>query len=346
MEEVKQAFFGISANSASGPDGFSSLFFQSCWEIVVGDVVTAVRDFFTGGYMPRSFTATMIGLLPKKDHPSTWSDYRPISLCNVTNKIISKIISTRLASFLPTLTATNQSGFIKGRLLSDNVLLAQEIIRDLPNCSPTPNVAIKLDMAKAYDRVQWPFLLKVLRRMGFSDTWIGLVHRCINSCWFSILINGAPAGFFKSSRGLRQGDPLSPSLFILAAEYISQCLDKLILGRREMRFFTSRYGLEVSHLAYADDVIVFTQARQASIQEFVECLRHYAAVSGQKVNMEKSQFYVDEKHAGWAPNIQAAGGFQQGVFPFIYLGVPIFKGKKKTDMFMFLREKISMCIHS
>lgn len=296
--------------------------------------------------MPRSFTATMIVLLPKKENPQTWSDYRPISLCNVTNKVISKIISTRLAPLLPTLKAPNQSGFIKGRLLNDNVLLAQELIRDLPNCSPTPNVAIKLDMAKAYDRVQWSFLIKVLRRMGFPATWISLIERCINSCWFSILINGTPAGFFKSSRGLRQGDPLSPSLFILAAEYLSRSLDNLILGRRNMKYVTTRYGLEISHLAYADDVIVFTQAKRESLQQLVECLRHYEAASSQKVNMEKSQFYVDDKHARWAHDIERIGGFQQGEFPFIYLGVPIFKGRKKTDMFIFLREKISARIHS
>lgn len=134
--------------------------------------------------MPRSFTVTKIVLLPKKENPLSWSDYRPISLCNVMNKIISKIIATRLAPLLPYLTTPNQSGFIKGRLLSDNVLLAQELIQDISNCSLTPNVAIKLDMAKAYDRVQWPFLIKVLRRMGFSATWISLIDRCTNFVGF------------------------------------------------------------------------------------------------------------------------------------------------------------------
>ena len=111
--------------------------------------------------------------------------------------------------------APNQSGFIKGRLLSDNALLAQELIHDLGkelnSRGRSPNLALKLDMAKTYDRVQWPFLLRVLEKMGFSPTWVGMISRCISSrcissCWFLVLVNSGPTGFFQSSRGLRQGD--------------------------------------------------------------------------------------------------------------------------------------------
>ena len=206
-------------------------------------------DFFQGAILPRGIAATMIILIPKKKNPTKWTEYRPISLCNVTNKIISKLIATRMAPLLPILTVPNQSGFIKGRLLSNNVLLAKEMFYEIWKSNPSPNLALKLDMAKAYDRVQWPFLLKVLKKMGFSDMWLGMIERCVNPCWFSVLINGSPADFFKSSRGLRQGDPLSPSLFVLAADYLSRLLDRLILGRKEMRFCTARYTMGVSHLA-------------------------------------------------------------------------------------------------
>ncbi|XP_042051505.1 uncharacterized mitochondrial protein AtMg01250-like [Salvia splendens] len=138
--------------------------------------------------------------------------------------------------------------------------MAQEMFHEIARCSPAPNVAIKIDMAKAYDRVQWSFLTKVLRRMGFPDAWISLVERCIGLCWFSVLINGVPAGFFKSTRGLRQGDPISLALFVIAVDYLSRALDKLILGKKEMVFMASRKCMEISHLAYADDIIIFTQA--------------------------------------------------------------------------------------
>ncbi|XP_042045031.1 uncharacterized protein LOC121791041 [Salvia splendens] len=284
-DEVKRAVFDISANSAPGPDGYSALFFQACWSIVGSDVVDAVRQFFGGAFLPRSFTATSIVLIPKKPIPESWGDYRPISLCNVINKVITKILSKRLAPLLPRVVAPNQSGFVKGRLLNDNVVLAQEMFHELQRSTPAPNVAIKIDMAKAYDRVQWPFLLKVLKHMGFPEPWVDLIQRCIGSCWFSILVNGAPAGFFKSTRGLRQGDPISPALFVLAADYLSRLLDKLILGNKEMTFKATR--------------------------------------------------------GRWTNTIQREGGFSRGTFPFLYLGVPIYRCVKRSSMFLFLREKIA-----
>ncbi|XP_042033147.1 uncharacterized protein LOC121779791 isoform X2 [Salvia splendens] len=346
IQEVRDAVFGICPDSASGRDGFSSLFYQKCWDIISRDVMEAVVDFFQGAQMPRGIAATMIILIPKKKNPTKWTKYRPISLCNVSNKIISKLLTSRMAALLPVLTAPNQSGFVRGRLLSDNVLLAKEMFYEIGKCNPSPNLVLKLDMAKAYDRVQWPFLLKVLKRMGFSDLWLGMIERCVNPCWFSVLINGSPAGFFKSSRGLRQGDPLSPSLFILAADYLSRLLDRLILGKKEMRFCTARYSMGVLHLAYADDIIIFTQARRATIRKINHCLKHYMEVSGQLINEGKNCFYIDEKHNGWAAGVKLTGGFQQGTLPCTYLGVPIFRGRKKTHLFMFLREKMSEKVQS
>ncbi|XP_042023118.1 uncharacterized protein LOC121770454 [Salvia splendens] len=188
LDEVKRALFEISGDSAPGPDGFSATFYQACWPIVGRDVVEAIAQFFNGAYLPRSVTATNIVLIPKKASPETWADYRPISLCNVFNKIITKVLTARLAPYLPQVISPNQSGFVKGRLLNDNVLLAQEMFHEIARCSPAPNVAIKIDMAKAYDMIQWDFLIKVLCRMGFPEAWISLIERCVGSCWFSVLM--------------------------------------------------------------------------------------------------------------------------------------------------------------
>ena len=284
MREVKKAVFGISGDSTAGPDGFTAAFFHKCWDIVGQNVVEAVLQFFNGAFLPGSITATTIVLIPKKPSPELWIDYRPISLCNVTNKIITKILTVRLTPLLPRIIAPHQSGFVKGRLLSDNVLLAQEMFHELPRCSPSPNLAIKLDMAKAYDMVQWPFLLRILERMGFPSGWIGMISRCVGSCWFSVLVNGCD-DFFKSSRGLRQGDPISPTLFFIAAEYLSRSLDKLILGNPDMTYKSTRPSPEVSHLAYADDILIFTQDTDTSLRRPRHCLDEYMAASGQQINL-------------------------------------------------------------
>ncbi|XP_057803624.1 uncharacterized protein LOC131018958 [Salvia miltiorrhiza] len=105
--EIRATVFGINSDSTSGPDGFSFLFFQHCWDFMATDVIADVQDFFSGGFMPCSFVATTIVWLPKKTNPETWADYHPISLCNVTNKIISKILTSHLAPLLPLVLAPN-----------------------------------------------------------------------------------------------------------------------------------------------------------------------------------------------------------------------------------------------
>ncbi|KAL0418815.1 UNVERIFIED_CONTAM: hypothetical protein Sradi_1295000 [Sesamum radiatum] len=127
-EETKDIVFSIDKDSVVGPDSFSSVFYQACWEFIAKDIHQAVRDFFCGTPMPRSFKATTIVLIPKVDSPQTWNEFRPISLCNVSNKILSKLLYKKISHALPDITSPNQSGFVQGRLISDNIIMAQEMI--------------------------------------------------------------------------------------------------------------------------------------------------------------------------------------------------------------------------
>ncbi|KAL0293315.1 UNVERIFIED_CONTAM: LINE-1 reverse transcriptase [Sesamum radiatum] len=153
-EDIKETVFSIDKNSVAGPDGFSSSFYHACWDFIARDIYDAVRDFFSGTPMPRSFTATTIVLIPKVDFPQTWNDFRPISLCNVTNKILSKLLYRRISQALPELISPSQSGFVPGRLISDNILLAQEMIHHLDLRYKNSNLVIKLDMSKSIRQSQ------------------------------------------------------------------------------------------------------------------------------------------------------------------------------------------------
>ncbi|KAL0430590.1 UNVERIFIED_CONTAM: hypothetical protein Sradi_0685000 [Sesamum radiatum] len=154
-DEVRETVFSIESESATGPDRFGAFFYHTCWDFVSKDVFGAVTEFFRGVALPKSFTATTISLIPMNDCPASWSEYQPISLCNVTNKICTKLMTVRLGRVLPRVLSLSQSGFVPGRLLSDNVHLAQELIHSLESRQEDANVVFKLDMAKTYDRSEY-----------------------------------------------------------------------------------------------------------------------------------------------------------------------------------------------
>ncbi|XP_060211890.1 uncharacterized protein LOC132639465 [Lycium barbarum] len=226
LAEVKKVVFELSADSAGGPDGMIGIFYQVCWDIVGADVYNLVKAFFDGQTLTKSVTHTNLVLLPKKNNIETFADMRPISLSNFINKVISRVVQDKLEGILPSLISPNQSGFVKGRCIIENVLLTQEVVTDIRLRGKPSNVVLKLDMAKAYDRVSWSYLIRFLRKMGFEESFIDMVWRLIPNNWYSILLNGQAHGFFHSTRGVKKGDPLSPALFILFAEVSGQLINK------------------------------------------------------------------------------------------------------------------------
>lgn len=221
--EIKAAAFSLGALKAPGPDGLNGLFYQKNWECVKEDICKAVKDFFDGGEFPMTLNETMVALVPKVPLPESISQHRPISCCNYVYKIISKLIVLRLKSFMELLISPNQSAFVGGRQIQDNLVIAHEVFHSLKrrDSRGRENVAIKLDMSKAYDRLEWSFIKDILLAYGFESRWVELVMKLICSVTYKYKVNGFTSQSLTPQRGLRQGDPLSPYIFILAADSLS-----------------------------------------------------------------------------------------------------------------------------
>ena len=188
-EEVKKVLFAMAADKSPGPDGYTSEFFKAAWNIVGGDFVKAVQAFFEKGFLPKGINSTILALIPKKNDAVTMKDYRPISCCNVIYKVISNLLANRMKGLLPLFISLNQSAFVKDRLLMENVLLASELVKNYHKDSVSKRCAVKIDVAKAFDSVQWSFLLSVLTALNFPERFIVWIKKCIEMASFSIQIN-------------------------------------------------------------------------------------------------------------------------------------------------------------
>ena len=235
----------------------------------------------------RDFNGTNIALIPKKKHPETLKDFRPISLCNVVYKIITKVLANRLKNILPQLISPNQSAFVSGRLIYDNIIASFEILHSISikKLGRKGMMALKLDISKAYDRLEWGFLRAVLEKMNFPQKWVELVFDCVFPLKLSFILNGKLEGNISPSRGLRQGCPLSPYLFILCAKNLSSLIRKSKRDGRILGVRCCRGSPLISHLLFADDSIMFSKASIESGACLKDILNIYEKASGQQVNL-------------------------------------------------------------
>lgn len=213
-------------------------------------------------------------------------------MSNVSQKIVCKVLNNRLSRVIPKIISQNQSGFIKDRSIGENVLLAPEIIHNIR--TKGGNVLIKLDMNKAYDRLAWNFLCIVMRRMGFIEQWISIIWNLLSNMWYTVIVNGKRHGFFKSHKGVKQRDPISPSLFIIVTEVLTRTLNSLYENPRFIGFHMQPNGPRINHLSYADDIIIFCAGKSHTLHLVMDVLNKYEQSSGQLINKEKSCFLVGE----------------------------------------------------
>ncbi|KAL5854197.1 hypothetical protein ACOSQ4_003999 [Xanthoceras sorbifolium] len=334
--EIQQALKQMAPSKAPGPDSLPALFFQKFWGVVGDKVVQALLAVLNYGADMGEISRAVVALIPKVKSPIRISDYRPISLCNVTYKLVAKVLANRLKLVLNEVIAPSQSAFVPGRLITDNVVVGFECLHHLKNCRKGSKglAALKLDMSKAYDRVEWIFLQKMMEKLGFDPSWISKVMSCITSASYSFLINGEPRGLVKPSRGLRQGCPLSPYLFLLCAEGLTSLLSKAEFENNLHGIKVARNAPAVSHLFFADDSLVFLRASRCEGMVLKDILRAYEAASGQSINFEKSALtFSPNTPAGTITEVRNLFGVDVVSSHDKYLGLPSSVGRNKKGIF-------------
>lgn len=336
-------------DKAPGPDGLTPAFFQKHWSIVGKDIIKLMRDFFETGEIIKGLNETNIVLIPKKKNPVSVTELRPIALCNVLMKVITKVLANRLKEVLHTIISDTQSAFIPGRLISDNVMISYEVMHYLKRkrFGKEGFMAIKLDMSKAYDRIEWDFLEAIMRKLGFSEKWTHLVLQCVQTVTYNIVQSDADMGHIIPSRGIRQGDPLSPYLFIICAEGLSALIQKYDSQKWLHGIKICRKAPTISHMLFADDSYFYCKAETGEARRVLELLTVYERASGQKINNAKSSVFFSTNVIQYN-RMQICQELQmsEATENTKYLGLPNILGRKKSILLGFLKEKVKAAIQN
>ncbi|XP_074278418.1 uncharacterized protein LOC141602008 [Silene latifolia] len=336
IEEVKQCIFSIPNGKSPGPDGYSSQFYKDTWDIIGDEVGAAVINFFEAGRLLTQVNSTVITLIPKIDRPTSVKHFRPISCCNVLYKAISKVMCNRLARILPDIISRNQGAFVKGRSILENILICQDLVRMYNRGMVSPRCMFKLDLQKAYDSIEWQFVDQMLDALNFPEHFRKLIMLCITTPSYTPNLNGSHFGYFHGKRGLRQGDPISPLIFCICMEYLTRVME-YATRRWYFRYHPLCKSLKLTHLLFADDLLMFCKGDIKSIMLLLRALSTFSATSGLRVNAAKSEVVFNGVPNEVKMDVVQVSGFQQGVLPFKYLGVPIQPGRlSKADCHILL----------
>nr|KAJ0186457.1 hypothetical protein LSAT_V11C900469030 [Lactuca sativa] len=322
LEEIKSAIWSCGSDRAPSPDGFSFAMLKRHWDTIGSDFYFALKHFEATRCIEKGCNSSFISLVPKIQDSITISDFRPISLIGYLYKTISKVLAERLKKVVHLVVSPVQTAFIKKRFILDGPLILNEVIAWLRK-SKKKAFVFKVDFEKAFDSLSWKYLDSILLQMDFGAKWRAWIHGCLSSTRVSILINGAAMSEFGMERGIRQGDLLSPFLYIIAAVGLHIAMEMA----KEQGIFEGiqlpQQGPTISHLQYVDDTILMGLWSFENAKNLIRILRCFELSSGLKVNMSKSKLFGFGAQNCELELVARNLNCSIGSLSFIYLGLPV-----------------------
>ncbi|KAL9670895.1 hypothetical protein QQ045_008456 [Rhodiola kirilowii] len=299
-KEIWSALSCIGADKVPGPDGFSSSFFKRNWSTLGKELCEGVSHCLRYNALPKGMNAAYIALVPKNSHASKPEDYRPISCCNVSYKIISSLLAGRLKKVLPDIIDLPQDAFVKDRSIVGNICLAQQLLNGYGRKNVSDRMAWKIDLRKAYDTIDWSFLTSMLEKLKFPSKFIAWMGK----------------------RGLRQGDPLSPFLFTIVMECLSRMMKRLNKSGG-FYYHPKCHRIKLSHIMFADDLILFSSARSSTISAVKGIVNEFLDCYGLSINFQKSHLFtgdMTDAKVAWVEDVICT---KASPLPVRYLGLPL-----------------------
>uniref|UniRef100_A0A453B566 Reverse transcriptase domain-containing protein n=1 Tax=Aegilops tauschii subsp. strangulata TaxID=200361 RepID=A0A453B566_AEGTS len=300
-------------------------FYKACWDIIGPDIRQLVHDFHAGNINLESINASYITLIPKVDCPIPRNDFRPISLLNSCLKIITNLLANRLQKIILKIVHINQYGFLKDRAIQDCLGWAYEYLHQ----SKEQVVVFKLDFEKAFDKIEYQAILEILKAKGFGSKWIHWMKMLFNSASSSVILNGVPGKKFYCKRGVRQGDPLSPPLFVLAADLLQSILNKAM--SRNL----------VTPPLNVGSCLIIMKTDPVHLFNLKALLNTFATATGLKVNYHKSNLIHINLSEDRSDIMINTLGCKRGYFPFTYLGLPLGVVKPTVEQCLPLVQRIA-----
>lgn len=332
-EEIDDIVKHMPSDKSPGPDGFNGLFMKKFWSLIKPQFYCLCNKFFTGNLDLTSINTAYIALIPKVQAPERPSDFRPISLISMGLKIITKILANRMQKVIISLLHKNQYGFIKTRTIQDCLAWAFEYLH-LCHKSKKEIVIIKLDFEKAFDMVDYCTILSMLKHMGFGEVYLSWIKNILHTASTSIILNGVPGKSIKCRRGVRQGDPLSPLLFVATAELLQIAINKAWQDGILSTPLDNSYGQSYPILQYADDTLLIMPADMDEINSLKNILQTFSSSTGLKINYHKSSMVPINVPPEKCSQLAAAFGCKMESMPFTYLGLPMGTSRPKIDDLM------------